>query len=62
MRIGICKTCGHTPVAKNALVCPSCGRLSPNPGFFSKWISRLVTLVFIAIAIAIVITVVSSNG
>jgi RNA polymerase subunit RPABC4/transcription elongation factor Spt4 len=59
-RIGDCKRCGYFPVARGAIVCPQCGVVSPNPSFVGKWFNRLLVVVAIVVAVAVLIAV--TNG
>ena len=60
-KLGVCRTCGYGPVAKNALVCPNCSKYNPAPGFITKWLGRIITLVIIVFIVAVVLAVASSG-
>jgi RNA polymerase subunit RPABC4/transcription elongation factor Spt4 len=48
-------------VATNAIICPYCGRTSPAPGFFTKWIGRIITVIVVVVLIAFVIAIIGNN-
>lgn len=39
-KFGSCTTCGHSPVAVDARVCPRCGARNPNPGVANRFAGR----------------------
>jgi hypothetical protein len=41
---GVCKVCGHSPVAFDARVCPKCGAENPNPGVTNRFVGRGVVI------------------
>jgi hypothetical protein len=40
MATGACTTCGYSPVAIDARVCPKCGAANPNPGVGNRFGGR----------------------
>lgn len=52
MPTGQCRHCGYTPVAQNALICPRCAGVSPNPSPFA------LAAPVIAIAFVIVVAII----
>lgn len=48
-----CRSCSGT-VAKNAIQCPSCGKVNPSPGILRKLVNLAVLALFVAVAVALV--------
>ena len=61
MKLGTCKVCHYGPVAKDAIVCPQCGQVAPNPGFISQVVNfivgTIVTVIFLGIGVGVIASI-----
>jgi hypothetical protein len=61
MPTGQCRHCGYTPVAQNAVVCPKCGGVHPNPSSFAK-ISPVIAIVSAIVGVMVFFIVMYFGG